>query len=84
MILEVKRKLKEKIKELQEENKWLSSMLDSAILESENKDIYYIIETEYSDKKKEIIKDFQQWIKGKYALPYTKELRKIIKNFKKE
>ena len=46
------------------------------------KTIYTEIELRYPDKKKEIIKDFQQWNKGVYALPYTDELREILKDLK--
>lgn len=33
------KELEKKVKELQEENKWLASMLDGAILDSENKEV---------------------------------------------
>jgi len=45
------------------------------------KQIYFEIRELYPNnikKQKELIRDFNNWVSGKYGLPNTKEIRKII------
>ena len=46
------------------------------------KRIYCQILEEYPNKSAEIIKDFQAFKEGLYKEPKTKELRKILENYK--